>query len=814
MNREFLHAFQSPPPAYSAVPFWFLNDDLKPESLRQQLCRMKEAGVYACIVHARKGMEIPYLSEDWFARVGCILEEAERLSMEIWIYDEDNWPSGYAGGGVIERRAEFAASCLSMEKIFPVLGRAVQVPDVPEKALVGVIAVWHNEKFCDITELIRQGQGWTPPSLQWEVFVLRREVCGHCPAYSHKPYVDLLNPEAVKTFIALTHAEYKRRFPQYWGTVIKGFFTDEPGFYQNYLYQTRNLNTIPWSEGLPQFFKARRGYDLLPVIGALWDDMGDFSRKVRHDFYRTFTELYNQSFFRQIYEFCDKDGLQSIGHLHMEEHLSDTVQMEGHFFEDMRYLHVPGIDRIDRERRRITEKLGSSAMHLYGRERCFSETYGCFGWGLTLAEMKAEADWQFVQGINMLVPHAFFSSIEGIRKFESPPSLFYQNPYWPHFRQFASYIQRLSWILTQGTYCAELLVYYPITSCWELFRPLSHAGVDRLDEALIGLCETLLQNQLDFDFVDDAALEERAVVEAGALRIGKTAYRCVVLPPIANIPLRTVETLAAFAEGGGTVITTGEWTAKAAVPEDDRKAAALWARLSACGGLVTATCGEIPARCRELGLQTLALQAPAPHIKYMRRKTEDGTLYFLVNEAATSVCHTVTVPESGCAWRLDPETGTCQPFQTVRAGDGLSFPLVLPPQGSLLVLFEEDGARELFGWRIALPDGTEREAVLGDWRDFGLAEHAGSLLYMADFELSEITEVHVDLGKVCDIAELSVNGHSLPVRCWPPFTFNVTPYVHIGKNALQVRVTNTLANALMEQKVPSGLYGPVKLYNR
>ena len=85
---------------------------------------------------------------------------------------------------------------------------------------------------------------------------------------------------------------------------------------------------------------------------------------------------------------------------------------------------------------------------------------------------------------------------------------------------------------------------------------------------------------------------------------------------------------------------------------------------------------------------------------------------------------------------------------------------------------------------------------------------------MADFELSEITEVHVDLGKVCDIAELSVNGHSLPVRCWPPFTFNVTPYVHIGKNALQVRVTNTLANALMEQKVPSGLYGPVKLYNR
>lgn len=126
--------------------------------------------------------------------------------------------------------------------------------------------------------------------------MLRREVCGHCPAYSHKPYVDLLNPEAVKTFIALTHAEYKRRFPQYWGTVIKGFFTDEPGFYQNYLYQTRNLNTIPWSEGLPQFFKARRGYDLLPVIGALWDDMGDLSRKVRHDFYRTFTELYNQSF--------------------------------------------------------------------------------------------------------------------------------------------------------------------------------------------------------------------------------------------------------------------------------------------------------------------------------------------------------------------------------------------------------------------------------------------------------------------------------------------------------------------------------------
>ncbi len=803
-TQAFKKTFQDPPREYSAAPFWFLNDELDPENLRRQLQMMEEKGIYECIAHPRKGLNIEYLSEEWFTRIGVILDEAKRLNMKVWIYDEQDWPSGYAGGRVVAENPAYAAQCLSVEKIIPVMGKPIEIREIPGKKLVRVIAAWSNQRFYDITN----EPGWASQTLCWEVFVLRSEICGHCPAYSDKPYVDLLNRDAVKTFIRLTHAEYKRRFPEHWGTTIKGFFTDEPGFYQNYLYQTRNLNTIPWTEDFPRYFQEQCGYDLMLYIGALWDDMGELSRKVRQDYYRIFTRLYNESFFKQLHDFCDADGLQSIGHLHMEEHLQDTVQQEGSFLADMRYLHTPGIDRINRERPRITEKLGSSAMHLYGRQRCFSESLGCFGWGLTLQEMKAEADWQMVQGINMLVPHAFFSSIADFRKTESPPSLFYQNPYWEHFDSYADYVRRLSYALSEGAFRADILVYYPITSCYEQFTPLSHYAVDKLDEKLIELCHSLQKNQLDFDFVDDEALLERTVQKEDTLQIGATAYRCVILPPVCNLPLSTLERLTAFAGAGGLVICTGPVPVPASMPAEDSQAEKLWQELlSNCR---RASVAELSGLCRQQGLGTLYLQMPDETVKYMHRKLPDGELYFIINESKEPKSHIVTLKGQGTVEQLDPLTGKATPVAAMASGEYLTLCLPMEGYGSCLLLIHGTaGPMSLTQWTMTLPEGTQAHA-LGDWASLGIPDYSGSLTYETVFS-AQPGQTVLDLGQCYDVAEVTLNGHTLPARCWKPYRWELADLLCPGENTLQIKVSNTLANALTEEKAPSGLYGPVIL---
>ena len=783
--EHFKRIFQDPPQAYSAIPFWFLNDDLEPEKLKWQLREMKEKGIYACILHARKGMTVAYLSEEWFDRIGIILEEAKRLNMQVIIYDEDNWPSGYAGGQVVRQNPDYAAKCLSMEKIVPLIGQKLEIDEVPGKELVSVCAVYHNETFLDITDYERHCvKDWTPETLLWEVYVVRMEPCRHTPAYSDAPYVDLLNEDAVRAFMESTHAEYKRRFPAHWGSTIIGFFTDEPGFYQNYLYFTRNINTVVWTRSFPAYFRAKRGYDLMPYIGALWDDWGEISSKTRRDYYQTVTEMYNEHFFRQIYDFCEKDGLISMGHIHKEEHLQDAVPMEGHFFEDMQYLHIPGIDRISRDHQTVTEKLGSSAAHIYNRDRCASETYGCYGWQLTLEEMKTEADRQFVRGINMLVPHAFFSSIDGIRKTESPPSLFYQNPYWAHFKMYADYIRRLSWSLTQGDYAANFLVYYPIESCWENYKPLDHLAVDKIDENFIAISNALLDHQLDYDYISDDPLVNSCQIHHGKIVLHHTSYACVIVPNLSYLPPATAEKLSAFERDGGIVYHMRDFK----------------------------TVDDLIDRCCQMNCRDFIMAEPMPHVKYMHRRLEDAELYFITNEGSQRIANTAFVPYYGACTRWDLASGKTAPLPMRRAKGGGSVPLDLDAGESLLLTIETQADSETVladPWIIAMPDGSVRKSPLSDWQSFGLADFSGHLSYEYRLSSDRAYDAVLDLGVVHDIAEVFVNGAPVAELLWRPYQAHVR--IQKGDNTLQIKVCNTLANELTDQKRPSGLLGPVKL---
>jgi len=107
-----LGLFQNPPKEYRPIPFWSWNDRLQPDELRRQIGEMDSQGWGGFFMHSRIGLETPYMSEEWMRCVGECIDEAGTRGMGAWLYDEDKWPSGYAGGAVPMLSGDFREKAL------------------------------------------------------------------------------------------------------------------------------------------------------------------------------------------------------------------------------------------------------------------------------------------------------------------------------------------------------------------------------------------------------------------------------------------------------------------------------------------------------------------------------------------------------------------------------------------------------------------------------------------------------------------------------------------------------------------------------
>ena len=92
---------------YRPIPFWSWNDKLDPEELRRQIRSMRAASMGGFFMHARGGLETEYMSEEWFTAIKASIEEAKAQGMNAWCYDENGWPSGFAGMKLLEDEANW-----------------------------------------------------------------------------------------------------------------------------------------------------------------------------------------------------------------------------------------------------------------------------------------------------------------------------------------------------------------------------------------------------------------------------------------------------------------------------------------------------------------------------------------------------------------------------------------------------------------------------------------------------------------------------------------------------------------------------------
>ncbi len=597
---EIAGGFADPPREYSPIPFWFLNGDLGREELTRQLRLMHAIGIGVVCLHARRGHTVEYLSDEWFAGIRHCADVCADLGLRVWLYDEDNWPSGYAGGETLRRYPDGQAKHLAM----------VSEAEAPGE----VVARVGGRAFI---------QGLTP----WH------------PAYSEGWYTDLLDRRATEVFIETTHERYAEALAEHLGGTVTAVFTDEPGFYNHFHHCAPG--TIVWTTDLPKQFEARCGYSLLPLLPALFGDVPDApeAARVRVDFYRVVSRLILERFYEPLKAWCTAHGLELVGHINNEEYLVDHVRYNADFFTAMDGLDIPGMDIIGpagdwhRQPDSFVPKLASSAAHTRGKTQSISETYGAAGWSLSPEEMRQIADWLGVRGVTRLVLHAFYYSVLGERYHECPPSLFFQSPHWPYIPALVKYLTRWSWLLENTGTDARVGVYYPIDAVRGVTTPQVPPSLEGgLDEKVAGeagaiglafreITDGLFRAQVDYDILDDVALE-RARIEDKALVLERRRYECLVLPP-------------------------GEPSAVARAVID--------ATLQAGVEVLSGTWASIAAAARRRAV--VHLDPPSDKVTVARRRAKDGDVFLLVNEGTDPYEGLVVLPVRGAVSEWDWASG-------------------------------------------------------------------------------------------------------------------------------------------------------------
>ncbi len=489
--------FKEIPEKYRPIPFWSWNERLDTEETAEQVKLMHTAGIGGYFMHARGGLQTEYMSEDWFLNVGAAICEGEKLGMRSWAYDENGWPSGFGNGAV------------------------------------NGMGVKYRQKYLRMSG--------TPAS--------ENQICkcgAHWFYFEINPYyVDVLDRDAVGEFIKAAYEPYYERF----GNRIEGFFTDEPQI---------SRDGIPWSFVFESEYKKRYNENICDRLEELFLPVGDY-KLTRIKFWKMVTELFSESFLKQIYDWCDERNLKLTGHLVCEESLLSQLTANGACMPHYEYFHIPGMDWLGHDIFDcLTPVQTSSVAAQLGREQVIAETFAMCGHGTSMAELKGIYEWQMVHGINLLCQHLEGYSVRGMRKRDYPPAMYYQQPWWSEYKKFNDTVSRVGRILSEGRENAHILLIHPMTTAWSMFDGGENQGLDELDSRLLGTMKILEGKHLPYHLGDEIIMERHAYAADGYLVIGRKKYDTVIVSCCEALLDSTKRLLEEFVNCGGRIAAAEE----------------------------------------------------------------------------------------------------------------------------------------------------------------------------------------------------------------------------------------------------------------
>ncbi|MEA4981687.1 MAG: glycosyl hydrolase [Paludibacter sp.] len=547
-TAELKSLFADPPMEYRSAPFWDWNGQISKEGIDFQLKEFKKAGIGSLFIHPRPGLITEYLSDEWFQLFDYAVGKGKELGMKIWIYDENSYPSGFAGGHVPAEMPD------SYQHGIALLLSVQEKLQITPSDTIEVVLKKTAQGFQDITASVAQENGQ-----KGSYYVFRKAYPPKSPWYGGFTYVDLLYKGVTEKFIDITMTRGYERNKSDFGKDVPGIFTDEPN-----LEAPMRGADMRWTPDLWPAFQQRWGYDLRINLPSLFKETGNW-KKVRHDYYQLLLELFVDCWAKPWYKYTEANRLIWTGH-YWEHGWPEPT----HGFDEAAFYiwhQMPGIDMLGNKL--DTEGLGGqfgndravrelrSAANQAGWTRTLSETYGGGGWEMNFKTQKRLVDWQGVLGVNFVNQHLSYYSINGVRKFDYPPSFSYHEPWWKHYKLMGDYIGRISMAMAAGQQINTTLVLQPNSTAWMYFsRKDKHPAIGTIRDGFKNFVYRLEQQHIEYDLGSEAVLSELGSVAGKTLRVGKRDYTLVVIPAeMENLNQKTFELLKQFLEDGGKVLS-------------------------------------------------------------------------------------------------------------------------------------------------------------------------------------------------------------------------------------------------------------------
>jgi hypothetical protein len=612
--------------------------------------------------------------------------------------------------------------------------------------------------------------------------------------------IDYLNPDATRAFLKTTHETYKQAIGDEFGKTVLGFFGDEPDY----------TAFIPWTPKLLDEFRRQKDYNLEPYLPLFFaPKMTPEARGAKADYYDVWSAMFRENFFGVQADWCARNNVEYLVHLNHEEQglrlelPEDLTRNEGDFFRAMRHVQIPGIDNLTQLIPRLVHtpdgtwnvnnnfpKLASSAAHLFGRPRVWTEEGGGLG-----IDGKYQLDFQLVRGVNTLqirVP-----VMRGPGNAADPPA-----PAPPQASMLAWYTNRAGYLMAIGRPAAQVGLYHPVNSFW--------LGDQEADRSVNKLGWQLLEHQVDWDYFDEQSLTSVAAIDNGGFRnLSGQFYRAIVLPSTTVISRTGLERFQAFAKAGGKVIIVGK--APGLVVDKTFLNAKDAPDLSFA--TVIEPTGDITARViAALPKPDVQLDATFPRLACTHRSWRDAEMYFFFNESNQAESRVATVAGHGQAQAWDLATGEIHAISGATAdSDTVRFPLVLGPyEAKVVVVGALPGSvslpepsfmsgvtlAELNGDWILDLNGRQLTTPLKSWEELGGATLAASATYRKQFAAAAPAagkRAYLEIADVRDYARVKLNGKQLEAHAWQPYRWDITSALKAGNNDLEIQVNVTPA---------------------
>ncbi len=545
-----LTEFKNPSVEYRSIPFWAWNDKMDINEIKRQIRKMYESGIGGFFIHSRDGLETPYLSEEWFECVKTAVSEAKKYGMKAWLYDEDRWPSGSCGGSTTKNKK----GCK---------GLTLEVCDeIPHEEVLSLYAA--EIDGMDIHSLRRITADDKVDETE-KILVVRMEVSDVSEWFNFSPPPDNLNKNEVREFIDSTHERYKQHIGDEFGKTVCGIFTDEPSLHDRHAKFNPNRGWIPYTTDFAEYYLNKRKTDFFETLPYIYFNH-EKSKIARFDYWHTVSEMFLESYSKQIALWCSENNIAYTGHFLQEDKMGLVCRTSGSIMMHYAIEDIPAIDMLtERMNEYLTIKQCTSVANQLGKDMVLSEMYGCTGWDFTLEGQKRVAEWQYVLGINQRCQHLALYSLRGCRKRDYPPSINCNAPWWSEYKTVEDYFARLGYILRQGKRKENILLIHPMSTVWSKVGCNPYGNpvrkderdvpeMDKLGECINNMIKTLCMMHYGCELGDEAIISGYGSVKNGKFIIGKMEYDTVVIPFCEVLFDSTIKLIEEFKNQGGTVI--------------------------------------------------------------------------------------------------------------------------------------------------------------------------------------------------------------------------------------------------------------------